>query len=75
MLRLPLGSLRRILCLGAHSDGIEIGSAEPLPGGIVQSLETASKLASAEAAGLFFSIAGTPGAPRWNRVSIARNCH
>ena len=31
-----------------------------MPGGIVQSLETASKLASAEAAGLFFSIASTP---------------
>ena len=32
----------------------------PLPDGIVEWLETASKLASAEAAALFFSIAGTP---------------
>jgi exosortase C (VPDSG-CTERM-specific) len=32
----------------------------PLPDGIVDRLETASKLASAEAAALFFSIAGTP---------------
>ena len=32
----------------------------PLPDGIVDLLETASKLASAEAAALFFSIAGTP---------------
>jgi exosortase len=32
----------------------------PLPGGIVNWLERLSKLASAEAAALFFSIAGTP---------------
>ena len=32
----------------------------PLPDGIVDLLETASKLGSAEAAALFFSIAGTP---------------
>jgi exosortase len=32
----------------------------PLPDGIVNSLETMSKLASAEAAALFFSISGTP---------------
>jgi exosortase C (VPDSG-CTERM-specific) len=32
----------------------------PLPDGLVDWLETASRLASAEAAALFFSIAGTP---------------
>lgn len=30
MLQLPLGSLRRILCLGAHSDDIEIGAGGTL---------------------------------------------
>jgi exosortase C (VPDSG-CTERM-specific) len=32
----------------------------PLPAGVIDSLETASKLASAEAAGLFFNLTGTP---------------
>lgn len=32
----------------------------PLPDAVVDSLETASKLASAEAAAMFFSLAGTP---------------
>ena len=47
----------------------------PLPDAIVHWLETASKLASAEAAALFFSIVGLPVLRAWYCVSIARNRH
>lgn len=51
MWQLPLGSVRRILCLGAHSDDIEIGVGGTL-------LELAKKITDLEICWVVFSAPG-----------------
>jgi LmbE family N-acetylglucosaminyl deacetylase len=52
MLQLPLGRMRRVLCLGAHSDDIEIGAGATL-------LQLISKVLGLEICWVVFSAPGS----------------